>query len=636
MSPTDPTRDEPLRRPRIRSTEAPSPALSRRAQRELELRESQRRALDPDASSASTPSSAPAEGPAPATDGASSAPAEGPARAEGVSRRSRRRGEQAESAARTTPGRRSLRTALIPADYDAPAIPAPTIDVVSSKTAPIPVDEILAEITEPPARRQRGRRAKPSNDTSSTPTLPADGDTTPARTAEAVEVSTSSPRVSGRAPSTRGEDVETSTDASPATRAATDASPATQAATDATPASQADVTEDATFTAAPSSDARLAPSPLPADVPADAAETPLDEPDPAADQPTEALLREIELQTLTIEPIDEALDPLTLEAEPADPVTPDALHLPAPSRPRRAEKRVRRVRTAWRPAARADRSKGTPTPSAPRPSSSAVRRPAWFKGLFSGVAMLFVLGMTAVTAIPTTVSASPIDAGIVQSALTVNTPGQELVTADTASAGTVDRDGYAVSDAGELQAAGYSSAQMLVGRQLAQEIMAAYASGKLVGSVPDHIKEIQYIAEGVTVPDCGVDYRILEIIVIALHNFDQVGVSDINRKCTGQIEGAGTASSHYIDGGGHAVDFYLLNNASLNGSDANTLKMISILDPIMPKGAHVGQAQCRASAGIKLSFTNWTEFDDSCTHMHIDVPVTDAPLLLTDSSILPR
>ncbi|WP_378147900.1 hypothetical protein ACFJGV_07090 [Cnuibacter sp. UC19_7] len=546
-----------------------------------------------------------------------------------MSRRSRRRDEQAESAALPTPGRRSLRTALIPVDYDTPAIPAPTIDVVSSKTAPIPVDEILSEIADPQARRPRGRRAKPAEDTQPTPsTLHVDEGSTPARTAEAVEVSTSSPRVSGRAPSTRGADVETSTAAPHDAQGSTETGPTEAARTEATARTEASPAEAA---AAP-----LAPSPLPEGIPADAAETPLDETDPEADQPTVVLLRELELQNLTIEPVDDVLDPLTLESEPTDPVTPDALHLPAPSRRRRPEKRVRRVRTAWRPAARADRTKGTPTPSAPRPSSSAVRRPAWFKGLFSGVAMLFVLGMTAVMAIPTTVSASPIDAGIVQSALTAKTPGQELVTADTASAATVNRDGYAVSDAGELQAAGYSSAQMLVGRQLAQEIMAAYASGKLVGSVPDHIKEIQYIAEGVTVPDCGVDYRILEIIVIALRNFDQVGVSDINRKCTGQIEGAGTASSHYIDGGGHAVDFYLLNKASLNGSDANTLKLIGILDPIMPKGAHVGQAQCRASAGIKLSFTNWTEFDDSCTHMHVDVPVTDAPLLLTDSSMLPR
>lgn len=198
----------------------------------------------------------------------------------------------------------------------------------------------------------------------------------------------------------------------------------------------------------------------------------------------------------------------------------------------------------------------------------------------------------------------------------------------------VDRDGYAVTDAGELQAAGYSTAQLLVGRSLAQELVNAMDAGKLVGSVPDHMKEIRWIAQGVTMPDCGVDYRVLEIIAIAVRNFDQVGVSDINRKCTGQIEGAGTSSSHYIDGGGHAVDFYLLDNKSLNGSDAGTLKLISILDPVMPVGARVGQAGCRASAGVTVNLTNWTEFDDSCTHMHVDVPVTDAPLLLADSTLL--
>ena len=539
-------RDEPLKRPRTRSAEAPSQPLSRRARRELELREAQQEVLTREQASA------------------------------------------AAEPTRTAPGRRSLRQGLPPADYDAPAIPAPDlqIEVVSSKTASIPVDEILAEIAEPPATRARGRRAKP------------------------LEA------------------------AAPETQPEVAAAPQPDAAAAPQPEASAAPLESEPLASAP-----LEPTPLPAHIPADAAETPLDETDDAADRPTELLLRELELETLTIEPITDTLDPLPLETDEIDdPLSPvDApVHIAAPttSRRRPAAKRVRRVRTAWRPAARADRRKEGPTPSAPRPSSSAVRRPAWFKGLFSGVAMLFVLGMTAVMAIPSTVSASPIDAGIVQSALTANTPGQELATTNSASSATVDRDGYAVSDAGELQAAGYSSAQMLVGRQLAQEIMAAVASGKLVGSVPDHIKEIQYIADGVTVPDCGVDYRILEIIVIALHNFDQVGVSDINRKCTGQIEGAGTASSHYIDGGGHAVDFYLLNKASLNGADANTLKLISILDPIMPKGAHVGQAECRASAGIKLSFTNWTEFDDSCTHMHIDVPVTDAPLLLTDSSIL--
>jgi hypothetical protein len=269
-----------------------------------------------------------------------------------------------------------------------------------------------------------------------------------------------------------------------------------------------------------------------------------------------------------------------------------------------------------------------------------VRRRAPRRGLakagLTAVAMLFVIGMTAVTAIPSTVSASPVDFNVVNLSLNANAnpESQQLVTAGASSTEVVNRDGYGVTDAGELQAAGYSTAQLLVGRSLAQELVNAMDSGKLVGSVPDHMKEIRWIAQGVTVADCGVDYRVLEIIAIAVRNFDQVGVSDINRKCTGQIEGAGSASSHYIDGGGHAVDFYLLNNKSLDGTDPGTLKLISLLDPVMPVGSHVGQAECRAAAGISLTFTNWTEFDDSCTHMHVDVPVKDAPLLLTDDSLL--
>ncbi|MFB2599673.1 hypothetical protein ACEXQE_17935 [Herbiconiux sp. P17] len=272
---------------------------------------------------------------------------------------------------------------------------------------------------------------------------------------------------------------------------------------------------------------------------------------------------------------------------------------------------------------------------APKPARTGRRRSGWAKAGLTAVAMTFVLGITAVTAIPSTVSASPVDANVVNLSLNAGTAPapQQLITAGSASE-VVNRDGYAVTDAGELQAAGYSTAQLLVGRSLAQELVNAVDSGKLVGSTPDHIKEIRWIAQGVTVPDCGVDYRVLEIIAIAVRNFDKVGVSDINRKCTGQIEGAGTSSSHYVDGGGHAVDFYILDGKGLDGTDPGTLKLISLLDPVMPVGSHVGQAECRAAAGIKLQLTNWTEFDDSCTHMHVDVPVTDAPLLLTDDSLL--
>lgn len=163
---------------------------------------------------------------------------------------------------------------------------------------------------------------------------------------------------------------------------------------------------------------------------------------------------------------------------------------------------------------------------------------------------------------------------------------------------------------------------------LAQELVKAMDEGRLIGSVPDHMKEIRWIAEGKTVPDCSVDTRILQILVLVVREFQNVGVSDINRKCTGQIEGAGTASSHYKDGGGHAIDFYRLDGNGLTGADGQSLRVIALLDSVMPEGSHVGQSLCRAEAGVTVKLTHWTEFDDTCTHLHIDFGGSDAPLLV--------
>ncbi|GAA2236103.1 hypothetical protein GCM10009851_21390 [Herbiconiux moechotypicola] len=103
-------------------------------------------------------------------------------------------------------------------------------------------------------------------------------------------------------------------------------------------------------------------------------------------------------------------------------------------------------------------------------------------------------------------------------------------------------------------------------------------------------------------------------------------MSDINRKCTGQIEGAGTASSHYFNGGGLAVDFYRLNGQGVTGADGNSIRLITALDPVMPAGARVGQVACRAEAGITISTSHFTQFDDTCNHLHIDVGFTDGQL----------
>jgi hypothetical protein len=161
---------------------------------------------------------------------------------------------------------------------------------------------------------------------------------------------------------------------------------------------------------------------------------------------------------------------------------------------------------------------------------------------------------------------------------------------------------------------------------LAQQLVTAADNGQLRGLVPDHLKEIRWIASGQTVPDCGIDTRILQVMVLAVNQFHQVGVSDINRKCTGQLLGAGTQSSHWINGGGGAVDFYSLGGRSLTGADGQSLRLIGLLDPVMPAGARIGQAGCRQTAGIRLALVHFTEFDDTCNHLHLDVAFAADPM----------
>jgi hypothetical protein len=229
------------------------------------------------------------------------------------------------------------------------------------------------------------------------------------------------------------------------------------------------------------------------------------------------------------------------------------------------------------------------------------------------IAALFVVSLS----IPSLGFASTSDFASVQAPADV-TDSQNLSVGEGPALNAVRDDFYAVGAPGSL----YSTTNTYVSKEsqkLAQELMVAVAAGKLKGSVPDHIPEIKALADGVVKPDCGIDLRILQVMVIAVRSFDSVAVSDINRKCTGQIEGGGTSSSHYINGGGHAVDFYLINGASVPGADASTVKFAEILDPIMPKGSNLGQSNCRSSSGIALNLQNFKEFSDSCTHMHIDV-----------------
>ncbi|WP_443069982.1 hypothetical protein [Subtercola sp. YIM 133946] len=158
-------------------------------------------------------------------------------------------------------------------------------------------------------------------------------------------------------------------------------------------------------------------------------------------------------------------------------------------------------------------------------------------------------------------------------------------------------------------------------RALAANLVAAMNNGKLMLAEDRYAAEIRGVADGTASSICGIDVRILQVITIALNNFSQVGISDLNRQCTGSIEGAGTESAHWINGGGHAVDFYSLNGQSLTGCDANSLRLLSILDPLVPVGSRAGQVQCRS-----VSYSHIIQFSDTTNHLHFDVGFTDGPV----------
>nr|WP_246312850.1 hypothetical protein [Leifsonia shinshuensis] len=285
-----------------------------------------------------------------------------------------------------------------------------------------------------------------------------------------------------------------------------------------------------------------------------------------------------------------------------------------PTRPSRAERRAAIAQQSAVPGALVSAGPSVADPANPKHPRRGIYRKLHTESrrrrgfhLFVLVALTAFFGTASLPAYATTGEASV--AGAARTALAVQT-----LTGGNATAQVVSRDGLGIAESPQALDSTTNNAVSPTVQALAVQLMGAVAAGRLVGSTPDHIPEIANLAEGKVVPNCGVDYRVLQAISVALDNFSQVGVSDINRRCTGQIEGAGTDSAHYADGGGHAVDFYLLNGSALTGGDAKSLQLIRLLDPLVPKGSGLGQAECRGS----ISVQNFAPFDDTCNHVHID------------------
>ncbi|NUU15836.1 lytic transglycosylase domain-containing protein [Cellulomonas humilata] len=163
-------------------------------------------------------------------------------------------------------------------------------------------------------------------------------------------------------------------------------------------------------------------------------------------------------------------------------------------------------------------------------------------------------------------------------------------------------------------------------QQLAAALVERLETGALVAGTGATL-QLRGMAGGTPEPGCAVNLRILQVITVAANTFDQVGISSLNRFCTRTIAGTGTASRHWIHGGGHAVDFFTLNGRPTNGADPNALRLIAVLDPLMPEASEVGQKNCRAVAGSTANTVHMLQIDDGCNHLHIDVDPTNPQLL---------
>lgn len=156
-------------------------------------------------------------------------------------------------------------------------------------------------------------------------------------------------------------------------------------------------------------------------------------------------------------------------------------------------------------------------------------------------------------------------------------------------------------------------------RAAAEALVSAIQRGNLNFLEQRYEQQVINMANGTATPACRIDAHVLQLIVVAVKRFQQVGVSDLNRRCTGTTPGAGKASAHWK---GKAVDFYALNRRSLTGADTLSVQLIRLLDPYAPRGSGLGQSDCRARAGVQLGvLTNFTsDFPDTCNHQHIQVP----------------
>jgi hypothetical protein len=146
-------------------------------------------------------------------------------------------------------------------------------------------------------------------------------------------------------------------------------------------------------------------------------------------------------------------------------------------------------------------------------------------------------------------------------------------------------------------------------QQLAQQILSNnnIDLGCLSSSVGQDVKDAAAGKPGTA--GAAVSSAILQLIATVGQNH-QVCITAI--ESDGQ--GHATGSYHYT---GDAVDFGSLDGVTITGRNAPAITIIDIATKIMPDGSALGQSQCGSTPPLP---SGWTTFEDTCNHLHIQVP----------------
>lgn len=160
---------------------------------------------------------------------------------------------------------------------------------------------------------------------------------------------------------------------------------------------------------------------------------------------------------------------------------------------------------------------------------------------------------------------------------------------------------------------------------LAQTLMNARAQGRFDSISFGVVSQIiAPVARGeAPAAGCRLDTRVFQILVLTLHKYGSLVISDLLRSCPGVVQNPPCPTSYtspHCSDPGRAVDFVRVGSTRVTGG-SESIQFLRFLDSIVPRGTQAGQSTCGSS--VSLSYIT-SRFADSCDHIHLAIPTSGA------------